>query len=381
MMKKYAIVTVNYNRPNNSVRLIKSLLNVDFLGRTDIDLIISIDNSGSSAVLDAVSSINWPYGNRKIRTFKERQGLKNHILSCGDLVENYDAIAVLEDDLIVSQGLFSYFDSSVSFFAENENIAGISLYKHQWNYNCELPFEPVNNGYSTFFMQYAMSWGQIWMKQQWLDFKEWLKNNDEQFDPKGFIPQNVCNWKKSWLKYHIKYCIENNKYFVYPHESLTTCFESVGEHSIISTTLSQVPLLQGIIRNYNYPELFQGIKYDAFYERILDEPIENINPEELIIDIYGKKNLEIYNKRYAITSQRLAKKVIRKYGLVLKPHELNVIFNISGDDIILYDLQQNDRVYKRADEASFRYYFRLYYKHKEVINSAVRRLRYKFFRI
>ncbi len=380
-MKKYAIITVNYNRPNESVRLIHSLLNVDYFGRTDIDLIISIDNSGSSDVLDAVQSIEWPYGKRIIRTFEERQGLKKHILSCGDFLENYDAVAVLEDDLIVSQGLYSYFDSSVNFYEKDENIAGISLYKILWNQNSELPFEPVNNGYSTYFMQYAMSWGQIWMKQQWFDFKEWYKSNDEQFDPKGFIPQRVCSWKKSWLKYHIKYCIEKNKYFVYPHESLTTCFESVGEHSIISTSLSQVPLLQGIIRKYNFPKLNQGIKYDAFFERVFEESIENIKPEELIVDIYGKKNLDIYNKRYAITSQRLAKKAIKKYGLVLKPHEMNVISNISGDDIILYDLQQNDIVLRRTDETAFRYYFSLYYKHKEVINSALRRLRKKFFRI
>ncbi len=380
-MNKYAIVTVNYNRPKDSVRLINSLLEVDYFGRTDIDLIISIDNSGSSAVLDAVSSIEWPYGNRIIKTYKERQGLKKHILACGDFVENYDAIAVLEDDLIVSKGLFSYFDSSVNFYAENESVAGISLYKHQWNYNCELPFEPVNNGYSTFFMQYAMSWGQIWMKQQWFDFKEWLQNNDEQFDPKGFIPQNVCNWKKSWLKYHIKYCIEKDKYFVYPHASLTTCCESVGEHSIISTTISQVPLLQGVIKDYDYPEINQGIKYDAFFERVIENSIENIKTEELIIDIYGKKNLGYFKKRYAITSQRLPKKIIKKFGLVLKPHEMNVFYNISGDEIFLYDLNQKDKLLKRNDETYFMYYFRLYYKHKEVIYSAFRRLKKKFFRL
>ena len=75
--RSFAIGIVCYNRLPGMIRLIKSLEKVDYDNREDIELIFSIDNSGSSLVEDYAKNYNWKYGKKIVRTFKKRQGLKN----------------------------------------------------------------------------------------------------------------------------------------------------------------------------------------------------------------------------------------------------------------------------------------------------------------
>ena len=79
-MKSAAIVLVCYNRLGGLKRLLSSLEKVDYDGRNDISLIFSIDNSGTSTVEDFAKSYEWNHGEKVIRTFPQRQGLKKHIL-------------------------------------------------------------------------------------------------------------------------------------------------------------------------------------------------------------------------------------------------------------------------------------------------------------
>lgn len=62
MMRSFAIVLICYNRIGGIKRLLSSLENVDYDGRTDINLIFSIDNSGTNVVENFAKKYNWPYG-------------------------------------------------------------------------------------------------------------------------------------------------------------------------------------------------------------------------------------------------------------------------------------------------------------------------------
>ena len=161
-MKSFAIVVIGYNRLPGLKRLVESLEKVDYNGRSDINLIFSIDNSGKKDVEEYAKQYHWPHGKKHIRVFPERQGLKKHILSCGDFTEKYDIVAILEDDLYVSDSFYNYAYQAVEYYFEDDNVAGISLYGFQKNWlDWVLRFEPQKNEFDTYFLKIAQSWGQV----------------------------------------------------------------------------------------------------------------------------------------------------------------------------------------------------------------------------
>ena len=378
---KLAVFTVGYNRIEGMLRLINSLKEVDFFG-SRVDFIISLDKSNiEEQLVSAVSPIEWPFGEKKIRTFPERQGLRKHILSCGDFLSDYDAIAVLEDDLLVSPSFYSYIRACYAKYSENENIAGVSLYKHLYNVNSSQPFEPEQTQYDVYFMQFAMSWGQLWFRKQWFAFKDWYEKNNAEFGLTDGIPDCVCKWSNSsWLKYHIRYCIETNKFFVYPYQSITTCFSEEGEHAKTKLTTFQVPILSDIKKEYLLPDYEKAVKYDAFFERIIENvSIGAISSKELFFDIYVQKH-KFEGKRYIISTQDLPYKVIDSFALDMRPHEINVLRCIKGSNIFFYDSMISCNAPKRNREALFRYYYRLDGNPYEVLYSAATRVKEKLFK-
>lgn len=140
------------------------------------------------------------------------------------MTEYYDAVVVLEDDLMVSKYYYTYVKQALAFYCDDCKIAGISLYKHQTHPGVYRPFEPVNNGYDVYMQQFAMSWGQCWSNTMWKKFKNWyLENEQKDLTEGNVLPQYIANWnKQSWLKYYMRYIVEKDKYFVYPYFSLST---------------------------------------------------------------------------------------------------------------------------------------------------------------
>lgn len=364
-MNNYAVVAVGYNRADGMLRLLKSLNDACY-DNDNVTLIVSIDNSGSDAVEQAAASFEWNHGKKQIVTYPERQGLRKHILHCGDFIKDYEAIAVFEDDVVAAPGFYCYMKETVNKYKDNDKIAGISLYNHMWNVHTNMPFEPAFTQYDVYFLQFAQSWGQIWMKKQWLDFISWYLKNNEEFKNLDNIPASVCGWPKtSWLKYHIKYCIEKDKYFVYPYKALSTCFSDVGEHCIRQDTHLQVPMLSGIQETYRLLELNDkdSVIYDAFFERIFfNRKISGIDSEQICVNLYGtKKSFE--GKKYLLSMKQLPYKKKKSYGLQYKPHEQNVLCEIEGNDIFLYDITEKGVPDKRNTEVlQFRYRFRIYGK-------------------
>lgn len=343
MKSRYAVVVIGYNRLNSLMRLCESLKRVDSLGDR-LDLIISLDFYEDKSIVNYAMQFTWEKGQKKIVAHEERLGLKKHVLSCGRFLEEYEAIVVLEDDLYVSSQMYSYMRQAVAMYQDSEEIAGISLYSYGRNEINGLGFKADYSKYDVFFMQLAQSWGQVWMRKQWNDFYDWYKcncNNDMFTDI--HIPKSIKNWsKQSWLKYHIAYCAVKNKYFVYPYMSLTTCFSEAGEHTKYADITQQVPLYEGIGYTYRFAAITDEdiVKYDSFFERMnMERYIPEIqNEEKVCVDLYGNKyNFEGY--KYILTSNKYDNLCeIKRYGLFVKPQEMNVILDIKGDDIFLYDI-------------------------------------------
>ena len=339
MTMQPTIVVVAYNRSLSLKRLLNSLGNADYGVYNDINLIISIDKSGSNEVILTANKFEWKNGKKIIIQHPANLGLRNHIISCGDLTKEYDSVIILEDDLFVSPQFYKYSIQALEFYKDDPQIAGISLYTYRVNAIANLFFLPIEDGYDNYFIQFASSLGQIWTRTQWQGFKNWYAKN--QIIPENIsIPISVRNWsKQSWKKYYIAYLVSANKYFVFPRISLTTNFSSdAGTHlSKMMNNNFQVPLLlrQKI---FNLSAFDESVAvYDAYFEikgyciKILNNELNEFDFE---CDFYGTKQQSQISTAFLI-SIRNCKNPLLTFGLFQIPLELNVIFNQFGNDITL----------------------------------------------
>ena len=282
---KPAIVVISYNRPESLKRLLGSLNKASYK-EYDVSLIISIDYQNSKEhkdVVDVAENFVWKYGLKSIIKHSKNLGLRNHVLACGDLVNDYESIIMLEDDLFVSPEFYNFTTKALSFYKNDNKIGGISLYTHKKNFLNKYPFETISDSNDVFFLQIASSWGQAWTKNQWKGFREWLKGQSiSELDP---IPLQVKNWPDtSWLKYFIKYLVSTDKYFVYPTVSLTTNFGDSGTHNIKSNVVYQVPFFLG--KKINFTEIEESINvYDVFFE-MLPSRLKRLSPAIEDIDFF-----------------------------------------------------------------------------------------------
>lgn len=355
-MGAIAIVAVGYNRPDSIEQLLNSLLCANYAG-DQVDLVVSLDKGQrQQEIVSVAEKIEWSHGEKIIRAFPERQGLRAHIIQCGDLTEKYDAVVVLEDDLMVAPYFYSYVKQAVDRYADNDRIAGISLYKHQTHPGVNRPFEPANNGYDAYMQQFAMSWGQCWTKAMWQKFRAWYNENEGKDLSEGnILPYYVSHWnKQSWLKYYMRYIVENDKYFIYPYFSLTTNASDAGEHCRIPNNDFQVSLQEGDME-YRFPDFEQAVKYDVFFERVGIE-------DKLLSDLEGKKLLDLYgnrinyeNARYLISTKALPYRIVRKLQLRYRPVEMNAIMPIDGEGLYVYDLKASANAPKANKDILTRY--------------------------
>ena len=329
---KIAICCITYNRCKSLKRLLHSLEAACY--NVTVPLYISIDKSDTNDVEKYADLYQWKFGPKIVIKHKENLGLRRHILSCGDLLDDVDALIVLEDDITVSPAFFVYAQQCVERYFDDDSIAGISLYGWSMNSHNFTPFTPIRTDSDVYLMQLAQSWGEVWMKKQWKDFISWYHTPESKFNESKHLPRSICYWsEKSWLKYHIKYCIEKNKYFVYPYVSLSTNHSEIGEHNKQNNTLFEVPLLRDVKYAFN---LNPAVKYDAYFENENLYEVLGIERNDLCIDLNGNKgNRE--KKRYWLSMRKTGYKPVQSYGLESKPIEVNIIDNVEGNSIFLYD--------------------------------------------
>ena len=362
-----AICCVAYNRTESLKNLLDSLSETYY--PHDVTLVVSIDYSGQNDVERLAESYSWTHGEKRIIAHKKNLGLRNHILSCGDLLNDYDAVIILEDDVVVAPSYFYFTEQCVEKYKDDDSIAGISLFSFPLNHYNQVPFYPLKSDSDVYLMKIAQSWGQVWMKKSWKAFREWYDKNNEEFGVLSHLPEKICRWpKSSWLKYHVRYCIENNKYFVYPYDSLTTDNVVPGVHCQTVTTYEQAHLLYGLKKEF---VLNPNVKYDGFFENEAIPEWLGIDANDICVDFYGcKKNKQ--SRRYWLTREILPYKIVKSFALQMKPFEWNIIKDISGEDLFLYDttIAENHKQEDRTIEFA-RYIYPLTNARK-VVSSGVR---------
>lgn len=337
-----AICVICYNRIAPLKRVLKSLEAAHY--DAPIPLIISIDKSETTAIVAFVETYHWPHGTLKAIKHPHNLGLRAHVLEVGKLLNDYDALIVLEDDITVSPYYYQYACQTIAQYQDDERIAGISLYNFPVDYQNGLPFTPLQADADVYFMNCAQSWGQIWLKKQWQTFMTWYETHHDEFQL-DYLPQALNDWpKSSWLKYHTRYCIEENKYFVYPYQALSSNNNDVGTHvaqgetNIFASSLQVLPQ-----KAYRLPTFDEGIvKYDGFFSPTFLAHYLQLSEDDLTVDFWGKRKLQ-HVKRYLLTTRSLPFKVVNSFGLRYHPMETNIMLQEKGQEIYLYDTHTKGR--------------------------------------
>lgn len=353
-----AIVTIGYNRPKSMERLLKSVENAHYPEGVSVPLVISIDNSGDDNVVKAAEEFEWTHGEKRIIAREVRMGLKEHVLACGDLTEEYGSIIVLEDDLYVSPAFYEYSQKALDFTYEDEMVGGVSLYNHLFDVHARMAFAAIDDGYDNWYFQFASSWGQAYTKGQWAAFRSWYAEHKDEPITGSDVPANVAGWsEKSWLKFYITYLIRTDKYFIYPRISYTTNFGDVGSHAVKADADLQVPLCgaeKSLYCAFSRVENSKAV-YDAYFENV------KLADEDIVIDLYGTKPVMDMLKdntdiKYVLSSRPLPFKIVKSYGRQMRPLDANVVYEVEGDDLRLYDVKVADKV-KSEDTEALKYLY------------------------
>lgn len=353
---KIAIVVVGYNRLKSIQRLLKSLIDAQYPSN-DIPLVISVDCSGCEELYDYVRNFYWPYGEKYVIIHEKRLGLKEHIFSCGDLTQYFKAIILLEDDLFASPCFYDYVAQTVEKYGDDERVAEISLYTNERNGYVGLPFSNLQNGLDVFLRQAVSSWGQCWTPAMWGAFRDWCRNNDtEEKIKQADMPSTIKGWDRAWSKYYYAYLLDTNRYVIYPNVSLTTNFSDVGEHSGVTNANEQVSLMFGNVK-YRLGDFDKLVRYDIYFNNENLYEWLGVSRDELILDMYGFHEINL-KKKYILTTLKLPYRKIKSFGLVLRPWELNVKYNIQGEGLSLYTIEGDLKTnFKRKYENSVPVYY------------------------
>ncbi|MDX2002177.1 MAG: hypothetical protein SFW35_07085 [Chitinophagales bacterium] len=298
---KPAIVILGYNRPQCLKRLIQNLIQAEY-DVPNIDLIISLDKGAHKECVQFAQAFHWPYGNKEVVVQQKRLYTYGQVHYAASLAEKYGAVIALEDDLGVSPQFYKYAQQVLSFYSISNNIAGISLYSYQLTENNYQSFDPLEDDYDTYLMQFPASWGQAFTYEQWLAFLKW--KNHTQFDQNN-LPEFVREWSgKSWKREFLEYMIAENKYFAYPRAAYSTNFGDNGANYAISMSLFQVPLAHNSPKTFRFAKSLEAVTYDAWFEptpATVHKYLPDLSEPIAIVDTLGTKDLTFYNDDLALS--------------------------------------------------------------------------------
>jgi hypothetical protein len=367
---KPVIVVLAYNRPKSLVRLLESISKADYPVKAK--LIISLEGGATNEVIRISNQFHLNNLDKSIIKRSEKLGLRKHILICGDLVKEYGAVIILEDDLIVDKYYYRFACDSLKFYKDDTSIAGIALYSHEYNQFSNLPFRPMINGYATYPMQLPCSWGQCWTDKQWFTFKDWYEGKtNSDLDKIIGLPDQVKAWPdSSWKKFFHGYIVEEKLYFMYPYESYSTnCSDEGGTHITEGSNAHQVKMATALRPYFSMnfcPSLNNEVSYDAFMEPDGNFVFSSlgIDRENITIDVQGIKSMNLLLKKDFVITSKPADNILKYYNLKFKPIEFNFL-SVSEEKSDIFLVKVNDL---KSEKPKHSYNFYAYWTEMNLLN-------------
>ena len=183
-------------------------------------------------------------------------------------------------------------------------------------------------------MQSTITSGECFSDRMWARFRSWYDKNQE-VDPAPVpMPQAIKNYRRAWSKYFNIYLVQNDLYFVHPHFSTTTNFGEAGEHGDGNNMIHSRMILGH--KEYTFRPFSDSIRYDIYGNRMGMGQYLSVPDDELCVDFYGDKDNE-QQRRYWLSPFKLPYRQICSFALTMEPMEANIIYNVPGNDLFLYD--------------------------------------------
>lgn len=223
------IIIFTYRRKID--KLIESLLKNDLSIESELYIFSDgykgdIDKKDVSEVRNSLKNING-FKNITIKEYDKNNGLAKSVIDgVTSIIDKYEKVIVLEDDLIVSTNFLEYMNKALEFYATDSNIWSISGYGPKLlcieNYANDLYLSPRGSSWGW------ATWQNRWDTVDW-KIKDFAKLTDnrlmrEQFELAGndmykMLELQMLGKIDSWA---IRWCFSQflqNKYTVYPAKS------------------------------------------------------------------------------------------------------------------------------------------------------------------
>jgi len=358
-----AIVVVAYNRPASLRRLLYSLAGLQ--GAAAAPLVISIDAGGDqfAQVLAVAEEFAWLFGEKQVLVRERPYGLINHVFACGDMVDEFGSIILLEDDLAVSPMAYRYAADALDFYADDPQIAGISLNALWFHGITHEPFTPYLDDGDVFFMQIAWFQGQAYTQKQWARFREWRETANPTILPDDKMHELFQTFPATdWFPLKTKYLVQTDRYYIFPRESLSTNFGDSGTH-VQGTSFFQVPL-QTRRASFRFLSLADSVAvYDSFQE-MLPERVNWLTDQfaayDFTVDLHGTRSPANIPTEFVLTTQTM-RNPLATFGREQRPFLANVIHQQPGSGISFgrkADLDLSWRARLRAESRYHAYFTR-----------------------
>lgn len=261
--------------------------------------------------------------------------MRRHILECAGHVERFGSIILLEDDLYVDPWFYHYTTAALNHYEGDDSVGGIALYAPSGNEFCRLPFAPRANGYDTYPMQTACSWGQAWTVSQWRTFRSWYdsaSSNDVSNEDR--LPPSLRQWPEtSWKKYFATWLVKTERSFIYPYTAWVSNFSDAGgTHGIDDSSRLQIPL--GLPERPRpdlrfCPTQAPEVAYDPYMEPCgasVERALQKVghNLQNVEIDTYGMKPDTLLAHKPLTLSARANRAPQLYFQMARRPLEANI---------------------------------------------------------
>lgn len=176
-MKLAPIILFVYNRPSHTRQVIKALLNNPLAKESEIFIYSDApkNQEAQGKVKEVREYIHSIIGFKNIMIIERERnfGLADNIIDgVTNVVNQYEKIIVLEDDIVVSHVFLEYMNNSLNHYEKESRVWSISA----WNY----PLDPNPIQEDTFFWRIPHCWGWATWKDRWQYFKrdiQWVEKN------------------------------------------------------------------------------------------------------------------------------------------------------------------------------------------------------------
>jgi len=347
-MKLSPIILVVYNRPSHTKKTVDYLLNNKYASESN--LFVFSDNAFLEAdkrkVQEVRSYIKSIKGFNQV-TLIERErnwGNANNIIDAvTQIIEKYEKVIVVEDDVLVHPFFLEYMNESLEMYIDDNIVFGISGY-----------LDPVKDmshiQENTFFHRYPSCWGWGTWKRAWLKFDINFRdqigtiNKNQALDIFSFncanmildqVNKNITGKDFTYLIRWYASCFNKGGIFLNPKESLTTNigFDGSGDrceadNSNITQqyyngkklTLERIPLSEKVSIRKKYEYFYNNLTYENIHIRRIKDFIKSILSK-------GKKTLSFFS--------RIMNKIKKKlFHVLLHVIPTNVLISIVRKKII-----------------------------------------------